>query len=382
MRLKSLKYSEYKNTRRAWQLDEFSLNQINLIVGKNASGKTRTLNILGGVANLISGQYLESGRILPYSTGDHELCFDKDGEIMKYTLGIQKSKIYREELIIGKRKFLERGKGGKGKIYYEKEAKEIAFQVPDNELASVARRDSVQHPFLEDLFQWGKNTLHYRFGTYLGKKTFAVFFNAKGDMDLNLKETEQVVGFLKKGLAKFGKKFENRILKEMELIGYKLNKIGVETLQDVRIKERPDTHPVGIFLQEDDLNHKTFQHVISEGMFRALSLIIQLNFAELESIPSCILIDDIGEGLDFERSSKLIKLLVDKTKRTSVQLIMATNDRFVMNNVPLEYWSVLQRQGNKCKVFNYANSKKVFEDFEFTGLNNFDFFSSNYFLQN
>ncbi len=84
--------------------------------------------------------------------------------------------------------------------------------------------------------------------------------------------------------------------------------------------------------------------------------------------------------MDFERSSKLIKLLVNKIKNTPVQLIMATNDRFVMNNVPLKYWAIIQRQGEKCKIFNYENSKEAYEQFEFTGLNNFDFFSSNFFL--
>ena len=115
-------------------------------------------------------------------------------------------------------------------------------------------------------------------------------------------------------------------------------------------------------------------------MFRALSLIIQLNFAEHESLPSCVLIDDIGEGLDFERSSKLIKLIIEKSKKSKIQLILATNDRFVMNNVPLEYWSIIQRIGDECKIYNYKNSKKLFDDFDLTGLNNFDFFSSNFFL--
>ena len=57
---------------------------------------------------------------------------------------------------------------------------------------------------------------------------------------------------------------------------------------------------------------------------------------------------------------------------------MATNDRFVMNNVPLECWTVLQREGQKCAVYNYNNSKDFFEEFKFTGLNNFDFFATDF----
>jgi hypothetical protein len=110
-------------------------------------------------------------------------------------------------------------------------------------------------------------------------------------------------------------------------------------------------------------------------MFRALSLVIQLNYSEMTSQGWCVLVDDIGEGLDFERSCALIDLLMAKAKASSLQLIMATNDRFVMNRVPLEYWSILQRHGSQCKVFNYSNARARFDEFRFTGLSNFDFFA-------
>jgi hypothetical protein len=61
-----------------------------------------------------------------------------------------------------------------------------------------------------------------------------------------------------------------------------------------------------------------------------------------------------------------------------IQLIMSTNDRFVMNNVPLKYWQVIQRNGGECTVFNKRNSKEKFDDFEYTGLNNFDFLATDF----
>ena len=105
---------------------------------------------------------------------------------------------------------------------------------------------------------------------------------------------------------------------------------------------------------------------------------MQINYAVLAGQPSCILIDDIGEGLDFERSCALIKLLMEKARTSSVQLVMSSNDRFVMNAVPLEDWSVLQRHRGGCSVRNYANSKEAFDEFKFTGLNNFDFLAVDY----
>lgn len=117
---------------------------------------------------------------------------------------------------------------------------------------------------------------------------------------------------------------------------------------------------------------------MSQGMFRALSILIQVNYARLADRSYCILIDDIGEGLDFDRSARLIELLRDKATASSFQLIMATNDRFVMDHVPLEEWTVLQRQGSHVRVLNNANSRDLFEDFKFTGLSNFSFLETDF----
>jgi hypothetical protein len=134
-----------------------------------------------------------------------------------------------------------------------------------------------------------------------------------------------------------------------------------------------------IYLSEKDSGAVVWQPNISQGMFRALSLIIQITYNILKNLPTTILIDDIGEGLDFDRSSRLIKLLVEiAEKNENIQLIMSTNDRFVMNAVPLQYWQVIQRNGGECQVFNYQNSKEKFDEFEYMGLNNFDFLATDY----
>jgi predicted ATPase len=132
-------------------------------------------------------------------------------------------------------------------------------------------------------------------------------------------------------------------------------------------------------VQEHDLTKELQQTDISQGMFRALSLIIQLTYSNMFKRPSCILIDDIGEGLDYERASALITLLTEKAKDSSVQLIMSTNDRFVMNNVPLEYWSVAERAPNGCRIYSCENAPEKFRDFQLTGLSNFDFFAGGFF---
>jgi AAA15 family ATPase/GTPase len=137
----------------------------------------------------------------------------------------------------------------------------------------------------------------------------------------------------------------------------------------------------GLCVQENDLGDITYQTEMSQGMFRALSLLVQLNYALLGKVPSCILIDDIGEGLDYDRSKNLIDLIIAKVKGSSVQVIMTTNDRFVMNKVPLEYWSVIQRVPKKSLFYNYKNSKETFDEYAYSGLSNFDFLATEFYIK-
>ena len=58
---------------------------------------------------------------------------------------------------------------------------------------------------------------------------------------------------------------------------------------------------------------------------------------------------------------------------------MSTNDSFIMNAVDIENWAVIMREGNKISLYNYENSREIFEEFKFTGLNNFDFYASEFF---
>jgi hypothetical protein len=167
-------------------------------------------------------------------------------------------------------------------------------------------------------------------------------------------------------------------MKDMDRIGYPLSDINVQAPSSIIIGGTLPGPVMGLCVQEKALAGVTEQIDMSQGMFRALSVIIQITYARMSNTANSILIDDIGEGLDFERSCELIRLLIEKATQSKVQLIIATNDRFVMNTVPLESWSVLQRSGGDSRVFNYVNSKTKFDEFKFTGMNNFDFFATDF----
>jgi energy-coupling factor transporter ATP-binding protein EcfA2 len=192
MILHLLNYQENDSQGNYWNLKDLSLGKINLIVGRNATGKTRILNVLGGLASFVSGER-------KLTNGSFEVEFDGEKSI-KYTLRIKNLKVEEEKLLLDNEVLLERGNGGEGKIYAEELKKNMKFQVPDNVLACVARRDSIQHPYFEHLYNWGNSTRLYYFGTQLGKDHIAIFTDQKQDNEINPKDTNRVVVFLKHGI--------------------------------------------------------------------------------------------------------------------------------------------------------------------------------------
>ena len=201
--------------------------------------------------------------------------------------------------------------------------------------------------------------------------------------EFDLKGSSHAIAAFEEARNQFGENFIDTIKADMGKMGYSVDNIGTAPLKIMKnhLNSSVGEYPIALFVKETDINDITNQLEMSQGMFRALSLIIQLNYSLLAKRPNCVLIDDIGEGLDYRRAKSLIDLIINKAKQSSVQILMTTNDRFVMNKMPLEYWSLIKREGQKSLFYNYRNSEKVFDEFELIGLSNFDFFSSNYFLK-
>jgi len=384
MQLKEIKFSRFKGQPNEWSVEgrpqngEFgqwlSFDKITLITGKNASGKSRTVNSIRLIADLLSGDIQLSQVASGYGTAEYQLKFNDDTSLIEYHLDFKDSKISQETLTVDGQMRLDRAKG---KLWAEKDGKETDVEI-DDPLLAVSRRDKKQHSFLTKLYSWGKSLNHYCFGSDLdlGRDVLLKDINAvRDDDDVNLKNGNEVAEIFVKGSRQFPN-FVPTILNDMKTISYDIKEITTSLLRHFPISA------YCLNVQENDLEDITDQREMSQGMFRALSLLVQLNYSLLTKTSSCILIDDIGEGLDYDRSKSLIELIIEKVKSSSVQVIMTTNDRFVMNKVPLEYWSVIQRIPKKSLFYNYQNSRKAFEEFQDTGLSNFDFLSSEFYIEN
>jgi len=168
MQLQTINYGQFEGTQREWRFEGLSLGDVNLLVGRNASGKTRALNVIHGLARLLSGGKLQ------YASGDYDVVFVDGDSTARYRLHYEGSVVKHEAFEINGRQLLVRSDGGAGKIYAEKEQRKLDFQTPDDEIAAVARRDSIQHPFFEPLHLWARSARHWAFGSSLGKDVLPV----------------------------------------------------------------------------------------------------------------------------------------------------------------------------------------------------------------
>ena len=135
-----------------------------------------------------------------------------------------------------------------------------------------------------------------------------------------------------------------------------------------------------MLIKEEGLRKNIPHFQLSQGMFRALALIVYMQYLISRKKPATIIIDDLCEGLDYERATKLGKLLFETALEGDIQLITTSNDNFLMEVIDLKYLNVLFREGKKVRGINAQSNPELFEEFKFTGLSNFDFFASNYII--
>lgn len=375
MQIISFKYREFWDHPHAWEVTEFSLSPMNLIVGRNASGKTRVINTIAFLA-----QFLRTGVISSWNSGDWEVKFLHNSDIYCIRLTIELEKVSYEEIFVNNTLVLRRDADGSGKIFFQEIGDFVDFRIASESIASVMKRDSLQHPFLEPIFEWSNSMRLYQFSTDMGRQAIHMVSASDGNPDNAemvpkpaVKNGSAVVAQYVAGYSHFGDDFDKSILHDLSAIGYNSTAINATPVPNVPYVD--GNLPVMLQLKEADLNTPTEQHEMSTGMFRALAVIIHINYVLMSKSSTTIIIDDIGEGLDFERSKKLINLLIDRCQNKPIQLILTSNDRFVMNEVDIDLWHILERTSSRVTVFDKENSGDQFENFRLSGLSNFDFFS-------
>jgi len=126
---------------------------VNLIVGQNATGKTKTLNVIRNIADLLAGDD-ELSEIL-YDTASYQLLqfSNQNGgkpEEIVYSLKFRNANVLEETLSINGERLLVRSPEKVGKVFDKNTGRYAEFQPPDDKIVALTRRDALQHPFFEN----------------------------------------------------------------------------------------------------------------------------------------------------------------------------------------------------------------------------------------
>lgn len=342
MILSEFKYRESSG----WNLESISLNPLNLIVGLNAVGKSRTIMAIGNVVQFIKGE---------------ELVFDDDffcslrltnGYELLYSFEVVDGKITCETLQKDNEVLIDRK--GTSAIVYGKNT-----NPPATKLVLQIHRDIKACPEIEEVIQWAEHTSIF---------VFSNITTSPHSLSPYAISNEPLLPVMFESIDDEMREVLKGYLKDL---GYEIDRIeefekpnGVKT---IRLYETGIDKPLSPF----DL---------SNGMFRVFCALLYMIYSATLSVARCLIVDDMGEGLDFKRSSQLGKIMFDFCEKNHIQLIITSNDSFLMDTVSLEHWNILKREGGEVRSISYHSNPSLFDKFSRTGLGNFDLLSSNFII--
>ena len=343
-----------------WVLKAFELNpKVNLIVAQNTTGKSKTIKTIAFISQLLRDWNSDDS----FPLFELECVFQQDEKnTLKYIVKTFLNQIsivedteihFFEKLFLNEKLLLSRN-NEEAELYSMVLEKFTKIAPPKSKLVLHVRRDKAEYPFFEDLINWAQSTKLFEFSSISPK--------------LNKQIENNHIGKL---LSKLSEKHHQSIINDLNSIGYK-----IESIKTIKWK---DEYIVSI--KERGIENEITETQISQGLIRALAVLVFIEYSFQYKDVTTILIDDLGEGLDYERATKLGKLLVEKLENSNIQFIATTNDSFLMDVIPIKYWNILEREGNTVKSYNYHNSKEAFDAFKMSGLSNFYLFSSDFLHQ-
>jgi hypothetical protein len=312
-------------------------------------GKSRTVSALGQVARFIRGEadasmddvecllILENGNCLEYS---FEI---KDGEIQSEILRKDGQPLIRRERF-------------SATMYNDEQV-----SPPAGKLLIQVRRDTQRYPEIEEIIKWAEHTTMF---------VFSNITTSPKSLSPYVISNEPMLPLM---FERIPEQKQKQLLSFMQELGYQIEAIEEHQRENgskmLRIHEKGIGNPLTPF-------------ELSNGMFRVFCVLLYMLYSSTLSDARCLIIDHMGEGLDYMRSTRLGKIMFSYCEENHIQLLATSNDSFLMDAVDLQYWNILQRKGGRVYSLNNKNSKELFERFVRTGLSNFDILSSNFIANN
>lgn len=343
-----------------WQLSNLELNNLNLIVAKNSTGKSRTLLTIDLLVKMITQK-----KSLNWGSRWEINFLNDHGQKVLFEFATK----YKEDGIVTAEKISIDGMQilfryhEKGEVVLKNfiTQKNDTVYPPNNKLTLHVNRDVRKYPYLEEISNWADQCYGFKFGNI---SPYAKLNEQEYDLLTAVEDIPNLYKSLKKESVE-------KIIEEFNTLGYDVSDITVQDKTEYSV----------LYVKERALNKTLPHYKLSQGMFRTLSILVYTEYLMSRKKPAMIIIDDFCEGLDYDRAKKLGALIFDKCERSDIQLVATSNDSFLMDSIDIKYWNILQRNGKEVTSLNSQNSGDLFKKFRLTGLSNFDLFSSDFLSQ-
>ena len=262
-----MKLTQFTYRGKDWRLaSPINLQEVNLLVGKNAVGKSRTIRALGNVL-LFLMQLSERNTLDIFRS---ELLFEDENDSISYEFRLKGADVVYESLKVNGETLLSRNENGTV-LCGE------SINPPVSKLTLHVRRDVVQYPFIEKIMLWAEHACGLCFNEIEMAGDSAIPFYILGQ--------GQTLFAMVKSLPE---KSIQQVIDQAHELGY--------PIQRIELFEHGSNLKMVLF-HEENVKSQLFDALMSKGMFRALYLLIYAQYMSVREFPSLLLIDDLCEGV-------------------------------------------------------------------------------------
>ncbi|MCY7329601.1 MAG: ATP-binding protein, partial [Saprospiraceae bacterium] len=142
-------------------MEDLELGNVNLLVSKNATGKSRTLSTIDLLVKMITQK-----RDLNWGA-KWSVVFENDQQaevFYEFKTSSLKHGVTAEKMTVGKEVVLRRSSYDQATVRSAQTAEFERFFPPVDKLVLHVRRDVVEYPFFEEVASWAENSFGFKFG--------------------------------------------------------------------------------------------------------------------------------------------------------------------------------------------------------------------------
>lgn len=359
LKIKSILIDENEtNGKPHWKSNVFEFSDLNLIIGPNASGKTQFLRRIDYLRGLHTPDQPTKNISTIFKTSIKFDVISEDGSFLKsidYNLTISPGPILEEEI-----------KGSDGTLHFtfkdnnallwdETEKKQKSFLY--NNTSTITKQVSHMKEFgtIAQIGKFFQNVLHIQSNNF---NQFEV------EINMNQIVPSRSMSNISPVILNWKRNFPD-IYKQL-ISKYKS---FFDKVQDFETELIPTTNTISsaeiLSLSEKDIDRQIKIFDMSSGMVRILALLALSFIRRLprREAPSLILIDEIDNGLDYERVGSIIDLL--KSEADFSQIVVSSHSPVVCNFIDPNDWRVFRRKGSIHKItspLKIEDTKKLIED--------------------